>query len=283
MPAEAYNLPAFFIAPPHRWDRAFLRKSQHDGRRQACYTVGMPRLVSFLSDFGLKDGYVAQVKARIMSEIPNLTIVDITHSLDAFDILSGAWLLFTTAETFPEGTIHLAVVYPGVGTPRRALIVEKAGHLFVGPDNGIFSFLYPADSVVNVTWRPHGAIAPSFHGRDLFAPIAIRLLTGTTPLELGHAMNDPVSLDITSPQVVHIDRYGNIVTNITPGQLQDHALVLHGHVIRNLVTTFGDLSQDDLGLIVGSAGTIEIVARQAHAASRLGARVGMPVSLRQDA
>jgi len=243
----------------------------------------MPRLLSFLSDFGLADGYVAQVKARILSAVQDLTIVDITHDLEAYDILSGAWLLYTTYPTFPQGTVHLAVVDPGVGTSRRALIVEKTGHLFVGPDNGIFSFLYPARSVIDITWRPQGAIAPSFHGRDLFAPVAIGLLSGATALELGNAITDPIRLDVASPQVVHIDRYGNIVTNITPGQLQDHALVLHGHVIRNLVTTFGDLSQDDLGLIVGSAGTIEIVARQAHAASRLGARVGMPVSLRQDA
>jgi len=243
----------------------------------------MPRLLSFLSDFGLADGYVAQVKARILSAVQDLTIVDITHDLEAYDILSGAWLLYTTYPTFPEGTVHLAVVDPGVGTSRRALIVEKTGHLFVGPDNGIFSFLYPARSVIDITWRPQGAIAPSFHGRDLFAPVAIGLLSGATALELGNAITDPIRLDVASPQVVHIDRYGNIVTNITPGQLQDHALVLHGHVIRNLVTTFGDLSQDDLGLIVGSAGTIEIVARQAHAARRLGARVGMPVSLRQDA
>jgi len=243
----------------------------------------MPRLLSFLSDFGLAAGYVAQVKARILSAVQDLTIVDITHDLEAYDILSGAWLLYTTYPTFPQGTVHLAVVDPGVGTSRRALIVEKTGHLFVGPDNGIFSFLYPARSVIDITWRPQGAIAPSFHGRDLFAPVAIGLLSGATALELGNAITDPIRLDVASPQVVHIDRYGNIVTNITPGQLQDHALVLHGHVIRNLVTTFGDLSQDDLGLIVGSAGTIEIVARQAHAASRLGARVGMPVSLRQDA
>jgi len=243
----------------------------------------MPRLLSFLSDFGLADGYVAQVKARILSAVQDLTIVDITHDLEAYDILSGAWLLYTTYPTFPQGTVHLAVVDPGVGTSRRALIVEKTGHLFVGPDNGLFSFLYPARSVIDITWRPQGAIAPSFHGRDLFAPVAIGLLSGATALELGNAITDPIRLDVASPQVVHIDRYGNIVTNITPGQLQDHALVLHGHVIRNLVTTFGDLSQDDLGLIVGSAGTIEIVARQAHAASRLGARVGMPVSLRQDA
>jgi len=243
----------------------------------------MPRLLSFLSDFGLADGYVAQVKARILSAVQDLTIVDITHDLEAYDILSGAWLLYTTYPTFPQGTVHLAVVDPGVGTSRRALIVEKTGHLFVGPDNGIFSFLYPARSVIDITWRPQGAIAPSFHGRDLFAPVAIGLLSGATALELGNAITDPIRLDVASPQVVHIDRYGNIVTNITPGQLQDHALVLHGHVIRNLVTTFGDLSQDDLGLIVGSAGTIEIVARQAHAARRLGARVGMPVSLRQDA
>jgi len=188
----------------------------------------MPRLLSFLSDFGLADGYVAQVKARILSEVSDLTIVDITHDLEAYDVLSGAWLLFTTHRSFPEGTIHLAVVDPGVGTSRRALIVEGAGHTFVGPDNGIFSFLYPADSVTAVAWRPHGAIAPSFHGRDLFAPVAIRLLAGATALELGRTITDPISLDIAAPKVVHIDRYGNIVTNITPGQLQGHTLVLRG-------------------------------------------------------
>jgi len=242
----------------------------------------MPKLLSFLSDFGLRDSYVAQVKARILSKIPDLTIVDITHDLEAYDILSGAWLLFTTYGSFPEGTIHLAVVDPGVGTRRRALIVEKAGHTFVGPDNGIFSFLYPAESVTAVIWQPHGAIAPSFHGRDLFAPVAIRLLAGATALELGNAITDPISLDIVSPKVVHIDRYGNIVTNIVPARLQGHALVFQGHVIRNRVTTFEDLPQEDVGLIVGSAGTIEIVARQDQAARRLGARVGMPVVLDLD-
>lgn len=242
----------------------------------------MPRLLSFISDFGLRDSYVAQVKARILSEIPDLTIVDITHDLEAYDLLPGAWLIFTTYASFPEGAIHLAVVDPGVGTSRRALIVEKAGHTFVGPDNGIFSFLYPADSVTAVTWRPQGAIAPSFHGRDLFAPVVIRLLAGATALELGNAITDPISLDIATPQVVHIDRYGNIVTNITPGQLQGHTLVLEGHVIRNCATTFDDLPPDGLGLIVGSAGTIEIVARRDHAARRLGARVGMPVVLDLD-
>jgi len=222
---------------------------------------------------------VAQIKARILSEISDLQIVDITHGLDVFDILSGAWLLSTTFPAFARGAIHLAVVDPGVGSSRRALIVEKTGHTFVGPDNGIFSFLYPAESVTCVTWRPQGPIAPSFHGRDLFAPVVIRLLTGAAVTELGHAITDPISLDIASPKVVHIDRYGNIVTNVTPGQLRGHGLVLQGRVIRTLGTTFYDLPQDEMGLIVGSAGTIEIVARQDHAARRLGARVGMPVAL----
>ena len=242
----------------------------------------IPRLVSFLSDFGLKDGYVAQVKARILSEIPDLTIVDITHSLEAYDILSGAWLLFTTYKTFPAGSIHLAVVDPGVGTSRRALIVEKAGHTFVGPDNGIFSFLYPAEQVTNITWRPQSPIAPSFHGRDLLAPVVLRLLAGAMSTELGHAVSDPISLDITSPKVVHIDRFGNIVTNIPPEQLQGHSMIIQGRDLKEIAETFAKLPEAGLGLIVGSAGTIEIVARQDHAARRLAAHVGMPLVLTMD-
>ena len=232
-----------------------------------------------MSDFGLTDGYVAQVKARILSEFPDLTIVDITHDLDAYDILSGAWLISTTYTAFPGGAIHLAVVDPGVGTSRRPLIVEKAGHTFVGPDNGLFSFLYPADTVTSITWRPPGAISPSFHGRDLFAPMVIRLLSGATPLELGDALPDPISMDIASPRVVHIDRFGNIVTNIRPEQLQGHSLIIQGRNLKEIKETFADLPKNGLGLIVGSAGTVEIVARQDHAARRLDARVGMPVAI----
>lgn len=239
----------------------------------------MPALVSFISDFGLKDAYVAQVKARILSVIPAASIVDITHALPVYSILSGAWLIFTTYVWFPRGTLHLAVVDPGVGTSRRVLCVEKCGHVFVGPDNGIFSFLYPADRVIDITWRPEGPIAATFHGRDIFAPVVIELLKGVTSAELGVPLPDPVSLDVSMPMVVHIDRFGNIVTNIPPARIKGHSLRINDRVIQDRKTTFEDIPLGEVGLIAGSAGTIEIVARQHNASEMLGARIGMPLEL----
>lgn len=239
----------------------------------------MHTLVSFISDFGLEDAYAAQVKARILAAYPTLTIVDITHTISAYNILSGAWLLFTAYSAFPEGTIHLAVVDPGVGTSRRVLVVEKHGHTFVGPDNGIFSFLYPAEKVTDVTWRPDGPIAPTFHGRDIFAPLVIKLLQGAATMDLGLSVSNPICLDVSSPQVVHIDHYGNIVTNILPAQIRGHSLSIQGRVIQEFMATFEDLPEGELGLITGSAGTIEIVARQKNAAEMLGAGIGTPLVL----
>ncbi|HPE46365.1 MAG TPA: SAM-dependent chlorinase/fluorinase, partial [Deltaproteobacteria bacterium] len=105
-------------------------------------------LLTFLSDFGSRDAYAAQVKAVILSKVPEAKIVDISHEVEPFNLVSAGWLLFTSYRYFPAGTVHLAVVDPGVGTARAVLLVRKGGHVFVGPDNGLFSFLYPADEVV---------------------------------------------------------------------------------------------------------------------------------------
>lgn len=236
-------------------------------------------MVSFLSDFGLQDAYVAQVKARILSDCPATTIVDITHEAAPCNILSGAWLLHTACRAFPKGTIHLAVVDPGVGTPRRVLVVEKGGHAFVGPDNGIFSFIYPAERITGVTWRPAGPVSSTFHGRDIFAPVVVRLLAGERAPDLGAEVTNPVVLDTTSPQVVHIDRFGNIITNIRPEELGGRVIDMQGRTFGDPVRTFEDLPRDDAGLIIGSAGTVEIAARRRDAAGMLGARIGMPLAL----
>ncbi len=138
--------------------------------------------MTFMSDFGLEDAYVAQVKARVLSRMPDACIVDITHGVRPYDIISAAWLLSTSFSYFPEGSIHLCVVDPGVGTSRAALAVRKGGHIFVGPDNGIFSFLYPAQEVIETIWRPEGPVSRTFHGRDLFAPVVAEIMEGV-PLE----------------------------------------------------------------------------------------------------
>lgn len=233
----------------------------------------MPCVVTFLSDFGVKDAYAAQVKAVILSLAPDALIVDITHEVEPYDIISAGWLLHASYRYFPEGTVHLAVVDPGVGTARAALLVKKDGHTFIGPDNGIFSFLFPADGVYEVLWRPAGAVSNTFHGRDVFAPVAARVLAGDEP-DMAPAAA-PVRIDTTSPMVVHIDRFGNVITNIPgapPGQKL--ALMVAGVKVEGVYGTYGDIPAGRLGLVTGSAGTIEIAAYTSSASALLSVRPG---------
>lgn len=239
-----------------------------------------PPVVTLLTDFGLEDAYVAQLKARILSAVPDAALVDITHSLPPFSVLSAGWLLYTSYSFFPRGSIHLCVVDPGVGTPRSILTILKDGHAFVGPDNGIFSFLYPAQSVIEVTWRPEGAISKTFHGRDVFAPVVVELLKYAQPQSLGRPLDEPVVIDVSPDMVVHIDRFGNVITNIDGSRLsQGCALVVGGKKAHLIVESYAGIPSGKPGLIIGSASTVEMVTNRGSAASMLGAEVGMPVKL----
>jgi len=240
----------------------------------------MNPVVTFLSDFGTEDAYVAQVKAVILSGLPGVTLVDITHGIEPFGVLSAAWTLHTTYPYFPAGTFHLAVVDPGVGTSRAVLAVKKDGHVFIGPDNGIFSFLYPAGEIVEVLWRPESCISATFHGRDLFAPVLVKAALGSELSALGRARHDPVRIETARPLVVAIDRFGNIITNIDAGHLKEGVSVSIGSaVVRRIACTYAELRQGEAGLIRGSASTIEISLNQGDAARELGAWVGMPVTI----
>jgi S-adenosyl-L-methionine hydrolase (adenosine-forming) len=240
----------------------------------------MGAIITFLSDFGTSDGYVAQVKAVILAGIPDATVVDITHEVQPYKMLSAAWILSTTYKYFPQGTFHLAVVDPGVGTSRDVLIVREGGHTFIGPDNGIFSFLYPADEVLEVIWRPQSKVAPTFHGRDVFAPLLVKTVLSRDLHGLCWPKADPVRLDTGSSMVVHIDRFGNIITNIDCKHLEN-GCVLHigDRDIDSIVRTYAEIPEGKLGLICGSSFTVEIAANQRNVALELGAFVGMPVNL----
>ena len=241
----------------------------------------MRTLITFLSDFGSRDSYVAQVKGVILNACPDCVITDITHEIPAYGILSGAWLLSTTFSYFPKGTIHLAVVDPGVGTERALLLLRKNGHIFIGPDNGLFSFLFPAQEVSEITWRPEEIISSTFHARDLFAPLVIRALRDPSLENFAVPKHDPVYLDITSPQVVHVDTFGNIVTNIDCRFLQPGAeVIINGRHITRIVTTFSEIPPGELALYCGSASTVEIASSRLSAALLLDVMVGMPVLIR---
>jgi S-adenosylmethionine hydrolase len=183
-------------------------------------------LITLLTDFGTADSYVAELKGVLLSSAPNTALVDVTHAIAPGDVRAGAYLLGRAWHRFPRGTVHLAVVDPGVGTDRAALALTAHGHYFVGPDNGLFTFVL-RDSEVQIVLlpTPDGASA-TFHGRDLFAPAAAALAGGATLAKLGDAFTAmPARLVYAEPhyegksvvgEVVYVDRFGSLVTNLTP-------------------------------------------------------------------
>jgi S-adenosyl-L-methionine hydrolase (adenosine-forming) len=258
-------------------------------------------IITLLTDFGTHDYFVGAMKGVILSINSEVQIVDITHDIPPQDIEAAAFNLLACYKDFPDGTIHVAVVDPGVGSSRRAIVVQCANQLFVGPDNGLFSWIceregkHKARHVTNEAFlREH--ISTTFHGRDVFAPISAHLSTGTSPDELGPLVLDMVSLDALGPKVtndgiegriIHIDRFGNCITNLTAdhfgGRLGVGASL---NVNQQRVTGFREFfsqtkshSDEKLFMILGSAGFIEIAAQNASAASILNVRRGDRVAL----
>jgi hypothetical protein len=241
--------------------------------------MSMKKILTFLSDFGVRDSYASQVKGRILSASPDVSIVDITHECERFGIIPGAWLLYTSWKYFPKNTVHLAVVDPGVGTDRAILVLEKDGHFFIGPDNGIFSFIYPAEKVFEITWRPKAEISPTFHARDIMAPVSAMILNGVQPATLGIPKKDAVSFDAGAPMVVYIDGFGNVITNIGFESLNGCGVTVNGTFTGRVAATYCDIAEGEIALIKGSAGTVEISANMRSAADILKARAGMPVMI----
>lgn len=246
----------------------------------------MSAVITLLTDFGTADAYVAELKGVLLRLAPGAVVVDATHDVAPGDIAAGAFLLGRIWAAFPAGSVHLAVVDPGVGTARRALAAEAGGHRFVGPDNGLLSRVLelPGAQVVSLA-TPPGA-SPTFHGRDLFAPAAARLALGATLADLGAAVTDPVQLprpplvregtDLAGV-VVHVDRFGTLVTNIPGARVVPGATVRIGPYDLTLLATFGDVPAGDPVAFVGSGGTVEIAVRDARADVTLGATRGAAV------
>ena len=248
-------------------------------------------LITLLTDFGTADSYVAEVKASLLRGAPGATLVDISHSVPPGDIRSAAYLLGRSWRLFPTGTVHLAVVDPGVGTERDALALTTSGHGFVGPDNGIFTWPLHGGEVEVVTLGVPASASPTFHGRDLFAPAAAALAGGTPLAQLGEPFRgSPRLLAYTVPhyegksvvgEVVYVDRFGTLVTNLTPQLVPSYAILeVEGLDIGPLRRTYGDVPTGGLLAYVGSAGAVEIAVRDGSAARRLGMGVGSRIRAR---
>jgi len=246
-------------------------------------------IIALLTDFGLRDPYVAAVKGVIASRC-DARVVDLSHDVEPFDTFGAAWFLRSIVDYWPAGTIFVVVVDPGVGTSRKIVAAERDGRFFVAPDNGVLSLVIepPAISVENESFfLPHGSA--TFHGRDRFAPVAAAIASGTKLEELGPQVDDIVGLDYAPPRygndaidgtLVATDRFGNLITDIEAAKVGFPSFALRAgwHVVDRLERNYGD-ARDGVFMIVGSSGCIELSVANASAADVLQLRRGDRVTI----
>lgn len=255
-------------------------------------------MITLTSDFGLSDPYVAQMKAVILTIMPSATLVDITHDIDQFNIRMGAFMLASAAPYFPKGTVHLAVVDPGVGTARRAIMVQTREAFFVGPDNGLLMLAAINQGIEHVyelsnTKFMLPKVSDTFHGRDIFAPASAYLATGIAPSEFGAEVTNPIKPSFTKikkdhcaliGEVLHIDRFGNVITNIS-GTEADRAKTAKVKLPKTslntvLSQTYAEVKPKEAIVLVGSHGFLEIALNQGSAAEAFGVNTGDTVEFR---
>ena len=249
-------------------------------------------IITLTTDFGQDDPFAGIMKGVILSICANARVVDITHGVPNHDILAGAMVLVSSCCYFPRGTIHVAVVDPGVGSSRRPLLAISDDYAFVGPDNGLLARAISSEQSVKVFHLTEPAhflkpVSQTFHGRDVFAPVAAWLSRGRQPESFGTAIDDWIPLDWPSPRrvgkslfgtVLRVDRFGNLITNISAGDLvcpastpQEIEIHIRGSAISQLYRSYAEATSDEPFAIIGSVGLLEIAVRQASAAALLGA------------
>lgn len=250
-------------------------------------------VVTLLTDFGHLDPFVGVMKGVIAGICPEANVVDLTHDVPAQDIFAGAFYLERAFRYFPAGTVHVAVVDPGVGTRRAPLAMSAHGHTFVGPDNGLLSWVARRFRAVRLRNRAffRAEISNTFHGRDVFAPVAAHLARGVPLSSLGPAQKRVVALARPKPRKTHrgfsaevlaVDRFGNLVTNLEPVHwqaLRRPRLTLGGFTSEQLSDSYGAARPRELVAVLGGYGLLEVAARDGSAAAILGLERGARVRL----
>jgi hypothetical protein len=252
-------------------------------------------IITLTTDFGLADSYVAAMKGVILGIAPQATVIDITHQIAPQNVREAAYALHTTLPYFPPGAVHVAVVDPGVGSARRPMAARVGDSILVGPDNGVFTFALlgagqPAACVhldKPAYWLPQ--VSRTFHGRDIFSPVAAHLANGL-PLEaLGSPIDDPVHFEVQRAQqepdgrlrgqVIHVDRFGNLVSNIPGDWLAGRLwnVRIAGQQIIGPSLTYAEVASGQLLTLVSSDATLEVALRDGSAAGRLGVAAGEPI------
>ncbi len=245
------------------------------------------KIIALLTDFGTKDYFVGAMKGAILTVNPNAKIVDITHEIEPQNIKSASFTLSACYRNFPHGTIFVAIIDPGVGSERRAILVETEKYFFVAPDNGLLSFVFDeaeSASVFELTNKKFFAenVSATFHGRDVFAPVAAHLSGSVKANEFGAEAVDCVRFtrNNSSAEIVHIDRFGNLITNLKREDLPEKfALEIGGRKIEKLLNFYAEADKSEVFMITGSAGFLEIVAFQDSAKNLLNAEIGQKICL----
>jgi hypothetical protein len=260
-------------------------------------------LISLLSDFGLKDPYVAEMKAIILSICPDASIVDISHEISKFDIRMGAYVLARAAPYFSEGTIHVAVVDPSVGTRRRPIIVEAKRSFYLGPDNGLLMLSAQKEGIIHVYEIKNPKymlekISRTFHGRDIFCPAAGHLANGVQVSDFGSIIEDPVLPKFAQPilsegeiegEIIHVDGFGNVITNITGKELKTTGAEAGKQMVvefknrkatLKLCSAYGEVLANTPLIVVGSSDFLEVAVNQGNASNIYQAMIGDKIVLR---
>jgi hypothetical protein len=253
------------------------------------------QIITITTDFGTGDGYVGAVKGVIKRINPHCELVDITHQIEPFDVLSAAFTLNNFYRYFPPTSIHLVVVDPGVGSRRQPLLIKSEDFFFVGPDNGVFSFVYQNErltEIVHLTKKKYflSGLSHTFHARDVFAPVAAYLSLGVDPNEFGQTAKECFKLLIPEPKyakdtisgrIIHIDAFGNLVTNIGSDLLKEkvNKIVVGRRMIKGMSKSYFDIPPKQVGALVGSSGFLEIAANQKNAQKILKSKIGMLVKV----
>jgi hypothetical protein len=282
----------------------------------------MGKIVTLTTDFGSNGPYVGALKGALLSVDPGAVIVDITHEIEPGNIAEGAFVLAGAYSAFPSGTVHVGVVDPGVGTKRKAVLIETEKYCFVGPDNGLFSYLFsgtlsepfsndPILKRINITENKYfgSSVSATFHGRDIFAPVAAHLGLGVKPEAFGPALDSVVTLPAPKPsfakgadgstlageatlmsalsgEIIYIDRFGNCITNIKEADIDSYfqgveparlKVVVKSVEMSGLCRTYGDCSRGGPVALIGSSGFLEVAIAGGNGAKEFGVAKGEAV------
>ena len=252
----------------------------------------MSGLITLLTDFGNKDGFVGTMKGVILVINPNVKIIDVSHEISQGDINSAGFILAQSAPYFPANTIHVAVVDPGVGSTRKALLVETPNAFFIAPDNGLLKFIFAKEKNCKVFEITNTAyfldnVSNTFHGRDIFAPVAAFLSKGISPEKIGPVTNEFERGKISLPaekgnnvfgEIIYIDHFGNLITNIPAKMLKSvNEIRIGNKTLPGIFTTYSSVKESELVSVIGSHGLVEIAKRNGNAHMELNAELATKV------